>query len=1016
MKEKFTKLLLLCCLMLAQEVLAQVKTISGKVSDSAGNPLIGVVVKLKIGKVATSTDGSGNYSIKANRTDVIVFSYIGSKNVEELVNNRDVINITLEDLSTQLNEIVVVGYGTQKKVNLTGSITTLDSAFLHNRPITDATQALQGAKGVYVNQSSGQPGADGADIRIRGLGSLGNNSPLILIDGIEGSMRDLNPDDISTISVLKDASSAAIYGNRAANGVVLISTKKGKKNSSSIEYSGYYGVSKAISLPDIANNSEQVIQALITAKANDGITDNVAIDALADLRANPSTIPNTNWFDVMFKNSASQSHNLRVSGGGDKNTYSIALNYLDNQGVLEGSSAKKYSISTNLTSNVTKWLDVSLGLFGTRLSQDQSLLTPYNMMYIIYRALPFQQAFAINPNDGQTYYADQPYKLNGQNVFRNPYSLATEGMHNTTSNRLLTNISATVKLPFNIKYNITGGLNNLNSMEKNFAPLITLYNNKTNTFSSSDYFQGDIKPRSAIRNSLNDYSLTLFQTLNWEHTLNKDHNVKVLGGYSLQDSQSDDFNGYVDGFVGDNLTDISAGSTNPTFNGTTNTAYVSKLKSYFGRVNYDYKSKYLLEASFRYDGSSRFSPDNQWGFFPSASAGWNIGYEDFLKDLKWLSTLKLRASYGSLGNERIGNFLYSNNYDIGGYSFGGVTAAAIYAKNYSDPNITWETTTIGNLGLESEFFKNKLNMEVEFYNKTTDNILQSTILGSIVGDLQGPVKNIGKVRNTGLEVTLGHKNKVGKFNYNISFNGAVNSNKVLELYGGTPLYSGNQITIVGSPINSYYVLHSTGIFQTIDEVNASTVIAGAKTAPGDLKFEDVNRDGKIDNNDRIVTGSSVPKYTYGVNLGGGYGNFDFRIFFQGVKDVTSMPFGILNKPFTGGGGLTNEWLTDAWTTSNTNATLPRLQVGGGVSNGQASTFWLQDASYLRMKNIQVGYKLPANIAGKVGVKNIYLYANAQNLITFTNYKDADPERTITSDRDFDYPAIKTVSFGLNVTF
>ena len=993
---------------------AQDRTITGTVRSETGEGLPGVTIVVKgdgptVRQRGTTTDAEGNFrlAIPEEGTTTLTVSYIGYASQELAVGNQSTMDIRLQPVDKSLEEVVVVGYGTQKKVNVTGAVATVDEKFLANRPLTHASQALQGVQGVYVNQPSAQPGGDGATIRIRGLGTLGNNDPLVLVDGIAYSLRDVNPNDIESISVLKDAASAAIYGNRAANGVVLIKTKSGQKGKIKVDYSVYQGLQQVTYLPDAVFNSVDYLEAKNRALVNEGKLPEYTqanIDAFRANPANPDVYPNTNWFDVIFRQAPMQEHNLRFSGGSDKTTYSLSMGYLDQQGVVVGSSARKYSLASNITTDISAKLRVGFNLSGTYWNRRESVVGNGNLINFTYRALPTQ------PNllaDGR--YGDTWLRTGGHNLFRHPLALATEGSNTNNSLRTLANLFAEYALPARLRYKVNVGVNYYSELQARFVPQLTQFdpvNNITNTID----FVGIL--RSAYRQQENQLNLTMFHTLNWDRSFAR-HNLTALLGFSVETFSNSSFSASREGFLGNELTEINTGSLNPQVGGT---SAQNRLVSYFGRVNYNYDERYLLEANFRYDGSSRFAEGNRWGLFPSVSAGWRINEEAFLKDVRQLSNLKLRASWGRLGNQNIANFAYVNAVDIAqNYAFNNTVSNGTAVNTLSDPNISWETTTITNLGLDAGFFNNKLTAELEWYNKKTSGILQRVILPAQVGALNGPIRNVGDVENKGMELSLAYRNKAGKLDYNVGGQVNYNRNQLTNL-NGQVLFGTNTITQEGYPINSWYMLESVGLFQTADEIKAAP-FQNAATRPGDVKYRDVNGDNRIDNTDRVVVGTSFPKYTYSFTFGLAWKGIDLSGFFQGVQGINGHPRANLAQPFSNGAGLTRDWLTDSWTPENPTARLPRLTTANGYpQNFQASTLWLYDLSYLRLKNVQIGYTFPSQLTRRAKINTVRVYANGQNLLTRSPFKLADPERTITGGTLYEYPSASILTAGLSLSF
>ena len=987
-------------------------SLRGKIIDSKSKyPIEGATIQLKAVTHAVKTDRDGNFQFVTGQKlpFAITISFVGYQS-KDLVVETSPITIELEEIASDLEEVVVVGYGQQKRANLTGSVASLDGKTLANRPITSSTQALQNLPGVYSNQTKGRPGADGASIRIRGLGTLNDNNPLVLVDGIEYDLNKINPNDIESISVLKDAASASIYGNRAANGVILVITKKGVKGISSVDYSAYFGSQSATQFPDVVTNTVDYMIGRNQALVNEGKAKEYTDALIDEFRTNQDDYiyANTDWMKVMFRNAPIQDHNLRFSGGSEKTTYAVSLGYLNQQGILMETSGERYSINSNIQSEIRNYLKIGASLLGNYGLNKESAYTADEgngeggILGLTYRALPFQVPYA---QDGT--YADQWIRVPGHNFFRNTVALSKEGFRKNNSLGPLANLFLEFKLPLNITYKTTLGANLNYGLEKYVYPSINLTNPKTGTITPI----GNTPVRGIRQISNNRLNLTNFHTLNWVKT-SATHDINILAGFSWEKFDHGNFSAYNQGYLSNELTELNAGSTSPQVTGTST---INKLLSYFGRINYAYQNKYLIESNFRYDGSSKFAKGKRWGFFPSVSAGYRISEEEFFKEIPAISNLKIRASYGRLGNQSIPNFSFVNSFGLGeNYSFNGNLVSGAAVKQIADPNITWETTTITNIGLESAFLTNKLSLEFDWFTKTTSNILRQITIPSQVGNLTGPYKNIGTVNNKGVELIVGYKDKLGDLLLSIQANGSWIANEVIDIKKQV-YYAGNTIIQEGNSINSFYGLQTLGIFQNEEEI-ASSAFQSAGTKPGDLRYADLDGNDRIDNNDRTIIGNSLPKLTYGFNVGFGYKNFDLSAIFQGVGKVDTYLTGNLAFPFKNGAGVTKEWLTDAWTPENPNASLPRLTTSNGYPlNFQTSSFWIRNASYLRMKNIQLSYQVNKNTLDPIGIKGLTVFVNAQNLLTFTDFKFSDPERNLTRADLIEYPNTKTVSAGINLS-
>lgn len=1035
-------LLLVFAFVLSLSAAAQ-KAVSGKVLSETGEPLPNTSIAIQNVRTGEKkflmSDTSGIFFLSSLNPDVkynLYFDHMGYErdsltNYSPSSHETDSLLIRLKASRSNLGEVVVVGYGTQKKTTIISSISTISKESLANRPLTNASQALQGAPGIFVSQASGgQPGADNATIRIRGVGTLNNNDPLVLVDGIAYSMQDVNPNDIESMSVLKDAAAASIYGNRAANGVILIKTKTGRKGKSVINYDNSFGIQKAAYLPEMVTNSADALTLFNRAIANQGtgiLIPQPLIDSFRTNYGRPSDLyPSTNWFDIMLRNAFMQQHNLRFSGGSDKTVYAVSLGYMDQDGILIGTSAKKYSLATNLSIDVSPKLKVGLNLNGAYWIQDQSPTATSAMFSTIYRMQPVFNAKLANGN-----YADNWLPVtyvNGQNSFRNPYAMATTGINRTNLSNILANVYAEYLLPFHIKYRADFGVTKRDQAQKIFIPNVLLSNPNTGAANPLDWGGiADGQPRSSNRHAENNLNTTFFHTLNWDGKIGGKNNVNVLLGNSFERFSADTFDAYVEGLVNNSVSEMSNGTLNPKVTGTSST---NTLMSFFGRAGYNYDEKYIMEFSCRYDGSSRFAPGNRWGFFPALSAGWRIDREKFFEKLSpVISYLKLRGSWGQLGNQNIANFSYLTSYTNAvaqGYTFGGANVPGAAVTRLPNPGVSWERTTTTNIGMDAAFFNSKLSVSFDYFNRFTTGILTNLIIPDQIGNLNGPIVNLFSMRNKGFEIVLGYKDKIGKLGYDINGNFSLVDNKVVSMNGQQQI-NGLNILKEGYPVNSFYLLQATGIFQDTATIK-SHALQGPKTVPGDLIYQDQDGNKVINGSDRVITGRAIPKYTYSFTIGLNYAGVDLSAFFQGVGDVNTYLTSNGAQPFANGAGVTKEWLTDSWRPDNPGATLPRITtVNGYTQNFQGiagSTWWLKDASYLRLKNLQIGYTLPRTLLSKAGIVKARIFFNAQNLLTFSRLKMTDPENVnrparennITTTTDlYAYPTTKIFTGGISVT-
>lgn len=1007
--------LLLLCFSLMNFALFAQTDVSGKVQSAAdGSPLSGATVHVQGGNQNSLTQNNGSFTIQASQGDSLLISMIGYLSQTVAVTGGSVGTVSLQEDANNLTNVVVVGYGTQKKVNLTGAITTVDMTEKEGQPITNASNALHGTPGLFVNLSNSQPGVDRSTIRIRGVGTLNNSDPLVLVDGVEYSLDELNPNDIATVTVLKDAS-AAIYGSRASNGVILVTTKTGS-GKAKVNYNYYIGSQKPTYMPDAIWDPITYMKLKNQALRNEGkdavdYSDEEIAEYEAGMKTDPFTYPSSNWFDIALKNGQMQKHDVSVSGGNDKSNYRLSLGVLDRDGIIigPGNSEKKYSIGLNTSYHVTKRLTVGMTLDGYY----RKYTTPFYTSFWSYlmRALPI---LTDTLKDGR--YGNSWLRTPGRNNWENPRMIAYTGYGHKTVQRFVASAFAKYELPFGITYNAKYGIDKYDGLLEEFSPQVKTWNPKTDDF--INWNSPATAPRSA-NTDYNNLNVHFYQTLDWVKTFNGDHHLSVMVGNSYDHFETKGFDATMIGYLDGTLTALDAGSERYDIGGRSTE---DVLISYFGRVNYDYKGKYLLEGIIRSDGSGRFDNGRRWGQYPGLSAGWRIDKEGFFPWKNTFDLFKLRASYGKTGNQAVPLYSYENSIDLGqNYSFGDVLAPGAANTAYTDSTITWESTSNYNLGLDMELLNHRLNITAEIYKKRTTGILREVDIPDQVGGLKGPQQNIGVMDNKGFELSLGYNDHVGEFTYGFNGSFSYNKNEVVDLEGqvlydfGTNL---STITMKGLPINSHYILDAIGIFQSDEEV-ANSPFQSNSTKAGYIKYRDVNNDGIINADDRVIIKSSseIPKYTYGFGINMGYKGFTLTADFQGVGGIKVYPEGNLTFPFNNGAGATWEWAKDAWTPENPNARLPIVTTStGGQDNFKDSDFWLRDGSYLRMKNIQLAYQLPKKWMDRIKITGMSVYVNAENYLTFSKYKDFDPETALNVNSLYHYPMLKTLSAGARITF
>ncbi|GAA4313290.1 TonB-dependent receptor [Compostibacter hankyongensis] len=1010
-------------------------TLGGKVQDNKQPPqaLAGVTVRIKGATSGTITDANGNFTIQARQGEILVFSQIGYKNKEYTVTgNAAHLAIALEEDVATLDEAVVVGYGAQKKADLTGAVSTIDyTKELENRPITNASQALGGkVSGVWVSQNSGSPGGDGATLRVRGFGTLNNTNPLVLVDGVEGRLAELNPNDIASMTVLKDAASAAIYGSRAANGVILVTTKQGSYNSApQLSYNGYVGIQKLGRHYDLIDNSVEFMNLWNTAVQNNGgdpLFPGEVIDAFKNGK-DPYLYPNTNFFDEVFRTAPITEHNLSVRGGSEKQNYYLSANYLGQQGIIRRTGAKRYGLNFSLNTQLVHWLEIGGQVQATRKVTDEPYTadnTSQGISRITYimsnGGYPFTPPYTRDGRLGatQAVYLSGPNK--GQPIVdsRNPLADVKNGLSRYVNSYLKGSLNATVHLAPGLTFkSVYAGQFNNNRNDK-YNQLIYVYTDGGIQTKTLD-FPTTINN---IRASTEEFYWVFYNTLNYERSFGQKHHINVIAGTQSEDRQVKTTSVQKSDPPKDGLHEVDAGTTNPLASGNT-TEW--RMLSYFGRINYNFNERYLLEANLRADASSRFRAGNRWGLFPSFSAGWRISEENFMKDVRFINQLKLRASWGRLGNQDIeaiaGNYPYlvtiAQNYGTS-YNLGGQLVPGAAITTLVDQDITWETTESSDLGLDLGVLDNHLYLEFDYFNKLTKNILVQLPVPLVLGGVTPPVENVGRMRNKGFEISATYQSDSYQkdWSYDIGANVTYVTNQVVTFQDGK---SPDQLYLIreGYSYKSLYGYKAVGIYQSDEEAKEHMANNGFTPVAGDLKYEDLNGDGKLDYQDKQVLGNTIPKLTYGLNIGVTYKNWNLNITGQGIADASAYTQNAWTAPLgISGGSITKRW-KDAWTPENKSTTLPRIVIND-TWNRYESSFWITDISFLKIKNIQLTYNLPEKWLSGIGLKSAACYLNWQNAYTFVSnkYEGFDPERDTFTDGGGQYPTPTIATFGVNVQF
>ncbi|MDD4514048.1 TonB-dependent receptor [Massilibacteroides sp.] len=989
------------------------KTLTGKIVDPNGEPVIGANVVEKGTTNGTITDMDGNFNLSVSPNSTLTVSYIGFNQQEIAVTGKNTLAITLQEDAEVLEEVVVVGYGTQKKVNLTGSIASVDSKTLMKRQVGQTSLALQGAApGVTVTQRSGQPGLDAGDIKIRGVGTLNNSSPLVLVDGLEMGINNIDVSTIESISVLKDAASSSIYGSKAANGVILITTKRASEGKFNISYSGYIAQQSPTNLPNKLNAIDHILllnESKVNAGAGVVYTDEQIQNWKEKGSSDRDSYPDTDWQKEILKGSGlQQNHSLTLTGGTDKLKVLASLGYLKQYGIIDHVDFERISVRLNTDFAFTKNFSSSLDLFiynsnrnsVSKYESNSGNSSGTGYIFFLMNKLPAVQAAK---------YANGNY-AEGQNGENPVASIYQGGFTNEKSTPITGNISFKWEPHKDFSMQTVFSPSISYPLSRSFVKQITTYNPDGSIFSQL--------PSKSQLTEQSDYSRYLQSrtTANYHKTIGL-HSISALAGFQYESNYSSGFNAFRDDFAFPDYTVLQSGSVENMKND--GWAGENVLLSWFGRVNYDYKSKYLLEANIRYDGSSKFAKGKKWGAFPSFSAGWRLSEEAFWNNLREnISNVKIRASWGTLGNQNIGNnYPFSSNINMSTKYISEdklVDGAAVLTMN--NPNITWETTTMSNIGMDINLW-NKLNVSVDWFHKKTKDILMLLDIPGTMG-LEPTYQNAGVVENNGYDLNITYSDRIGEFDFDVSFNLSDVKNKITDLKGinGTGLVTNRE----GYSINSLYMRKSLGILTSEDfndDGSYKWERQGRVLAPGDLRYANLNDDDIVNADDREVLGSTIPRYTFGLNLNGRYKGFDLNVMLQGVGKVDGYLSQIAMYPFWSG-GTAFSMHKDRWTqeNQNVNASFPRLYFYDSTNNYLDSDFYMKSAAYLRVKNIQLGYKIPTSISKKMLMEHLRFYISGENLFTFTNFWDGwDPEVSPASSGAY-YPQVKTISFGVDVRF
>ncbi|NDP20911.1 MAG: TonB-dependent receptor [Paludibacter sp.] len=980
------------------------KKITGLITDANGEPIIGASILVKGQNAGAITDNDGKFSLEVKIKDLLKISYIGYISEEVIVDNRINYKVKLDEDTKTLDEIVVVGYGSMKRSDLTGSVSSVNAQQLSSFPTAGAVEALQGrASGVQITSNNGEPGGS-MTVKIRGGSSINASStPLYVVDGFPGAFLP-QPEDIESMEILKDASSTAIYGSRGANGVIMITTKKGSKGNKRIEYNASYSEQSITKRIDLMNAQEflDFNKTFYPTYVSDGF--------------------DTDWQDVIFQKGNVQTHQISLSGGSDNANYYVSGSYYNQDGLIIGSGYEKMSITSNVNLKVNEKFNVGVNLFAQRTGQDGVLTQESSggaaQAGVIGSALRFMPDQGIYKPDGVTY---SLAKLG--DPIDNPYTVLHENTRNVISDRFQTNLSGEYFILKNLSFKSTFG--------------ITTKNDRTGTYASSLTSLAAGKGNASMSASKNT-SIVSEDYFNFNQTFAENHKINVMAGYSYANDWDENWGATSNAFITDAFTywNMGAGTVTPSI--ATSKLISEQLTSFYGRLNYSFSNRYLLTVTSRYDGSSKFSKNHKWAFFPSGSFAWNMHNENFMQNQKLISQWKWRASYGVVGNQAINSYQTLARLTPVLSIVNGVPVTAVLPSAVANDNLKWESTASANIGIDIGFLKNRISLTVDAYRNVTKDLLFSVNLPPYSG-IFNQIQNVGKLENKGLEFSVNSKNITGKFEWNTDFNISFNKNKILELpnhkdilYGNNPGhwpgFANARIMREGEPLGSFYGYTYDGVYQTGD-----TFIPGAgfEQMVGGEKYKDVDgmgTDGKLtgqpDNilntNDQKIIGNPNPDFFFGFNNEFKYKGFDLTIFINGSQgnDIYSYQLQELENLGSYGYNATREVLK-SWSPTNTNTNVPIKNLSRSL---KPSSRWVMDGSYIRIKNIMFGYNLPKNIIQKLQIQKLRVYVSAQNLFTITDYRGFDPEvnyRTSNTNQGTDYasyPMAKSITVGLNVAF
>ena len=988
---------------------AQQRSISGMVSDVQGIPVIGASVVIKGTTLGTVTDMEGKFQLEAEPSQTLEVSFIGYQKVSLPVGNQTYFLITLKEDTETLDEVVVVGYATQKKVNLTGSVSSVSAKDIRDIPVANTTTLLQGRlPGLVLTQNGAQAGNDNPEIRIRGIGTFGNNNPMVLIDGVEGSIAqiaEIPSADIESISVLKDAASAAIYGVRAANGVILITTKQGRTSDKlNVSYAGSYTYQTPGVVPDFVDGYNW---ALMRNEVRPGTFNEVALQKLQD-GSDPDRYANTDWLDEVLRNANMHQHHLSVNGGSENVRYMASVSYSNQDGIMKETGVERISFRSNLDTNYKRF-NFGMNVSGTKSDVEAPAVAPSGeggiMRYVSWFTRP---TVPVKYSNGHYGYVDGSM-TNAEDV-KNPLELMSLGNRTNERWRFTGKAYAGIQIWEGLKF------------QTSFAYAFDLNATKSYSPKSPARYDadGNVLKTAGETNQLSDYwyrnaTWTNENLLTFKRMFGK-HDLSVLLGHSIIGSRYYTDTAAIQGFPTENIYELNGGTLNPSARGNSEEY---RLQSFFGRVNYNYDERYLLEMNVRHDGSSRMPKANRYATFPSVSVGWVFSNEKFMEKYDFLSLGKLRFSWGKLGNQEIGNYAYMATLGASGNYFFNQSddkQAGMVQTSVPNEKIKWETTSSINVGLDFGFFNNRIQTTFEWFDKKTSDILMRLAMpGIFLGSLAAPYQNVGAVRNRGWEWNLNYSDSRGDWSWNVGFSLSKVKNEIQEMGGLEETISGNTVNRIGEPIGAYFGYKAIGLYRTEEDLlrtnSQGEVIKQNGVAPklGDIMYADLNDDGNITADDRDIIGNPFPELSYGISMGASWKNFDFTAFWQGVSGIYRYSWETTTDIR---GNFTDRWL-NRYSAENPNGTMPAL---GNTMNDSYSSFWLEKSDYLRLKNVELGYTFRQPFLVKAGISSIRLYLAGTNLLTFTPLKHWDPEKGSGDTRNDVHPNMRTYSIGVNVQF